>query len=1019
MAQNQALVTQEGTATTSIPDRTAMETLPSAVVAAAEAPMARLQGRVWEDLNADELLDDAERGIGGATVQLVRDIDGNGLITADEVVSTAVTDANGIYSFGNLTPGEGYQLRFVTPSGYDASVSSQLFDPVTLQAGDNGNADIGFFKYATLGNRVWNDVNGNGVQDTGETGRSGVKVELYTAFRGNVGEGGGALGSETVVPGDLVATQLTDADGNYSFDSVVPGEYMVRFVAPDGTVLSTANVGVNDAADSDADKATGFTGGYLLASGDTNTSVDAGVVSLAPPPASLSGQVWHDINADELTDTGELGIAGATVELVRDLDGNGEIGDGEVVATALTDANGNYRFDNLTPGVAFQVRFLTPEGYDATSSSPLTEPIVLQPGQNADVGIGFFQFASLGNRVWNDANANGLQDAGETGRAGVTVELYTAFRGNVGEGGGALGSETVVPGDLVATQQTDANGNYSFDRVVPGEYMLRFVAPDGTVLSTANVGVDDSADSDANATTGFTGVYTLTSNQHDDSADAGVQPEKTTAVGDFTRVCEDRSVTFNVLANDSGVGLKLVKVAHASASLDTTFKSKAGAISFTADGQVTYKSMANYYGFDQLIYTLEDASGKQFSQTVLIQVDAVSDAPTVKGGGQTYHWDANGGAQFYGKFDGKTSWVHNYSVKEFGTFDDSADALQDFGGYNRTAAVGNDTDSLKVIRLYGLSKGAEYGTVLFDGQPIDFSNGKTFDVTLEDIQAGRLDLRLIKAYTNVKLDWTYVDTGSVQSTDAACQGSVESLKTATTIWTPVALDLNGDGQIGVTGATSSSQKDADAELGRTVQFDIDANGKLDTIEWFDGSGDGILVDNRDGLAATQMNGSRLFGADGGAFADGYDKLATLDANADGILSGEELQGLLVWVDNGDAQVQQGELRTLGELGIASISTRMNVTVDDEGRGHLQSTATREDGTQLMSEDVFFASPDDAAGLEDVLSSGSSALDALVGAGSASTTSAAVADEIDAAGWAQSADVMRKIAQALQAEAIAG
>ncbi|MCP5240235.1 MAG: hypothetical protein H6949_10500 [Zoogloeaceae bacterium] len=47
-----------------------------------------------------------------------------------------------------------------------------------------------------------------------------------------------------------------------------------------------------------------------------------------------------------------------------------------------------------------------------------------------------------------DSNANGVQDAGEVGKAGVTVELYTC----VGD----------MPDTLVATQVTDAGGNYNF-----------------------------------------------------------------------------------------------------------------------------------------------------------------------------------------------------------------------------------------------------------------------------------------------------------------------------------------------------------------------------------------------------------------------------------------------------------------------------------------------------------------------------------------------------------------------------
>ena len=94
------------------------------------------------------------------------------------------------------------------------------------------------------------------------------------------------------------------------------------------------------------------------------------------------------------------------------------------------------------------------------------------------------------------------------------------------------------------------------------------------------------------------------------------------------------------------------------------------------------------------------------------------------------------------------------------------------------------------------------------------------------------------------------------------------------IWTPIALDMNGDGKIGVTGETSSHQKDADAELGATVEFDIDGDGTLNTIEWFDGSGDGILVDSTKVGPNGEIDGNALFGDQGGQFANGYEKLAT-------------------------------------------------------------------------------------------------------------------------------------------------
>ncbi len=70
---------------------------------------------------------------------------------------------------------------------------------------------------------------------------------------------------------------------------------------------------------------------------------------------------------------------------------------------------------------------------------------------------------SLGNNVFRDVNNNGTRDVGETGIAGVTVELYSDTNGN---GTYQNGVDT-----LVATDTTDAAGDYLFDDLLPGEYI--------------------------------------------------------------------------------------------------------------------------------------------------------------------------------------------------------------------------------------------------------------------------------------------------------------------------------------------------------------------------------------------------------------------------------------------------------------------------------------------------------------------------------------------------------------------
>lgn len=187
-----------------------------------------------------------------------------------------------------------------------------------------------------------------------------------------------------------------------------------------------------------------------------------------------------------------------------------------------------------------------------------------------------------------------------------------------------------------------------------------------------------------------------------------------------------------------------------------------------------------------------------------------------------------------------------------------------------------------------------------------------------------------------------------------------------TLSSPIAFDLNNDGIISVTGETSSINKNLNASIGETVKFDINFDGVKDTIEWFDGSGDGILIDNKDGLAMSDMDGSRLFGDQNGTYSNGYEKLATLDINNDGELSNKELDGLNIWIDDGDAKVEEGELKTLEELGIKSISTQMSEVMDEEGRVHMQSTIQKDDDSIILSEDVWFKEKDsDTIDLEDI------------------------------------------------------
>lgn len=165
---------------------------------------------------------------------------------------------------------------------------------------------------------------------------------------------------------------------------------------------------------------------------------------------------------------------------------------------------------------------------------------------------------------------------------------------------------------------------------------------------------------------------------------------------------------------------------------------------------------------------------------------------------------------------------------------------------------------------------------------------------------------------------------------------------------PVAFDLTNDGSIGTTGI--STVKGHEYAGGRLVDFDIDADGSLDRIEWFSGDGDGILVDVSKIGPNRQIDGAALFGDQGGRYANGFEKLALRDIDADGWLTDDELLGLALWLDDGDAKLESGELQALAAHDIATLKVTMEL--DDAGR--MLSSATRTDGGSVLVEDVWFA-----------------------------------------------------------------
>ena len=234
---------------------------------------------VWNDLNDNGIQDDGELGIKGVTVELYN---GQGIL-----VSTTTTDPTGFYMFPNLMA-DNYTIKvadsnFATGgvlAGWDASPANQGSDDavnsdgdeicheteVKLKEGeDNNTIDFGFLKYGSIGDYAWNDLDGDGIQDSGEKGIGGVTVGLYND------------------QGILLNTVITDTNGYYLFDNLLAGNYTVKLANSNfvtGGVLadwlaSPANQGSNDKLDSDGNEIT-HQAAVTLAAGEDNKTIDFG-----------------------------------------------------------------------------------------------------------------------------------------------------------------------------------------------------------------------------------------------------------------------------------------------------------------------------------------------------------------------------------------------------------------------------------------------------------------------------------------------------------------------------------------------------------------------------------------------------------------------------------------------------------------------------------------------------------------------------------------------------------------------
>ncbi len=524
--------------------------------------------KVWKDLDQDGIQDAGEPGVANVTVELYD--------CSNILKGTTTTDVNGIYKFEYLELGD-YYIKFTLPNGYAFSMKDQGSDDskdsdadpsngkttcTTLSEGEQDFTwDAGIYQLppppttCAIGDRVWKDLDKDGIQDNGEPGVQGIKVTLHKCD--NL----------------LVAQTTTNSQGYYLFTNQPASvSYYVKFELPGGYLFTTKDAVSNDAIDSDANP-DGKTDCFTPLPNSEDLTRDAGIFEVPPPPiCAIGDRVWNDVDNDGIQDAGEDGVSGVTVKLYDCSD--------NLIETKVTNSNGYYLFQNKPVG-SYYIKFEKPAGYsfspmdqgtgsnadeldsDADPSTGKTICFSVSAGQtdlSRDAGIYRTPpppTCTLGDKVWNDKNRNGIQDGDEPGVGSVTVKLLN-------NSGQEIGSTT-----------TSSTGNYFFNGLLAGNYRLRFVLPAGFQFSPKDVpGSHDLNDSDADPVTGLTDLITLTPPYCDSNSikwDAGIHlipPPPTCAIGD--RVWND--LDKNGIQDAGEPGLKDVAVKLTACSSSTAIK---------------------------------------------------------------------------------------------------------------------------------------------------------------------------------------------------------------------------------------------------------------------------------------------------------------------------------------------------------------------------------------------------------------------------------------------------------------
>jgi uncharacterized repeat protein (TIGR01451 family)/fimbrial isopeptide formation D2 family protein len=418
--------------------------------------------RVWLDRDGDGVQDDGEQGLVGVQLTVTwAGADGE-LDTADDAVVPVVTGADGSWLVDHLLPGEhrvtvtgalpeGATSSFDEDGTGDGPAGGDSTTRVVLAAGDAPHltADFGYEVTSSIGDRVWWDVDGDGVQQPGEPGLRGVGVTVTW------------LGTDGVIgtADDLVFGALTDDEGDWLVRDLPNGDYTVAVTSG----VAPGFVPTHDAA--------GPADGASRTSLSSERSVDLDQDFGYRGDSTIGDRVWLDRDGDGVPTSDEPGLPGVRVTVTwAGPDGTAGTADDVALPSVLTDASGAWSVGSLPLGsfsVVVDRTTLLPglsSVHERDADLDLaTTVVVARTGTTVDdADLGLRGDSSVGRVVWLDRDRDGVLDDDERGLGGVRVDVLWA-----GPDGRFDTADDAVFGAVTAT-----DGSYRVDGLPAGSYRV-------------------------------------------------------------------------------------------------------------------------------------------------------------------------------------------------------------------------------------------------------------------------------------------------------------------------------------------------------------------------------------------------------------------------------------------------------------------------------------------------------------------------------------------------------------------